>query len=119
MYGEGGDALGFDERGDEQGEIDPLVARVAGRDLLEVGVRGGAFGQGAYRCESEFGPVGGGFQSVEQPVAEGAPFLVVPGLDVPAALVLRLFEQADGAVGVDQLDTAFDEDAVVGRPVGG
>ena len=119
LCGQGGDALGFDEIGNQGFEVDALVARVACRDLLEVGVRGGALGEGADRREAEFGPIGGGFQPVEQPVAEGALFLGVPGFGVPASLVLGLFEQADEAVAVDQLDAPFDEGAVVGGPVGG
>ena len=119
LSGQGRDALGFDEIGDQGFEVDALVARVACRDLLEVGVGGGALGEGADRCEAEFGPIGRGFQPVEQPVAEHALFPDVPRFGVPASLVLGLFEQTDEAVAVDQLDAPFDEGAVVGGPVSG
>ena len=95
------------------------MAGVARGDLLEVRIRRGAVAQGAHRCEALFRPVGGRLQAVKQPAPERAPFLVVPRFHVPAALVLRPFEQADEPVRLDQLDTALDQGAVVGRPVAG
>ena len=56
LFGQGGDALGFDEIGDQGFELDALVARVACRDLLEAEIRGGALGEGADRREAELGP---------------------------------------------------------------
>ena len=43
---------------------------------------------------------------------------LVPRLDVPAPLVLRLLDQSDVGVGFDQLDPPLDEFPILGWPVG-
>src|SRR5690606_33519940 len=85
----------------------------------EIGVTRRAVRERAGRLKSRIGPVGGGFQAVQQPSLERTPGLLVPWLDLPATFGLRSFNKPDVPVLLDEADSPFNEGPVICWPVGG
>jgi hypothetical protein len=83
----------------------------------EIGVPLDFICQGAGGLQGNFLPVSAVLQTVEQPVLEGAVFLFLPGLSIPAALVLGAFDELDVGVVLDQRDATFNQPCVILRPV--
>ena len=79
----------------------------------------GAVGQAAGGLQLQVRPIGRGLQPVQQPAAQRPLLLGLPGLLIPAALVLGALDEADVAVPLDQGDAPLHQPPVVLGPVGG
>jgi hypothetical protein len=78
------------------------------RGLHELGVPTREIRQLRDRRDLDARPVALGFKTIGKPSAQVAFQAVLEWLDVPAALVLRLFDQPDVPIRLDQRDAPFD-----------
>jgi hypothetical protein len=116
-HGEERHRLLLRELGDEPGHVEVGPPAIQLGYLHEVGVLAHAVGQAPAAREPRLGPVAGILQAIEEPAAKGPLFLLLPGLGVPAALVLGLLDDGNAGIGPDRLDAALDELPVVFGPL--
>ena len=120
--GEEGHGFLCHQFGDQRVEVEGVVAGIERGDGQEIGIVASGVGERAggdeariVRPASSAGPPA---DRAASRAARRAPCFSQDS-DRPTALVFGPLDQPDGWVGFDQRDAAFDDGAVVGRPVAG